>query len=575
MNHSNLIVLAFAFILFSCSGNEYKTFISVNQTGYETDTPKIAYLVNSPDTGYYFELVNSQTHEVVFTDSIRVFRDPDPASGDVVGIIDFSEFNDSGSFILRMRDNHQVHSSPFSVGAKVYAGALETIIRSYYYHRCGVSVDLGDEWSYEICHLDDAPFYDNPEQRIDVTGGWHDAGDYNKFTVNTTLSASLLLYMYAENPDRFSDGQLGIPESGNGIPDVLDEISWALRWLLSMQRSDGALFHKVSQKRWIGEFLPHTDPSVRYLFEPSSAATASFAATAAIGARVMYPYNPNFAQELENAALKAWNYLILNPMNLPLGGFRNPPDVSGGEYGDTNDSDERLWAAIELYNLTSERQYLDFFINHLNRIQLRPVHPISWRNAHSLALHAFYFSDTDGLFSQSKEDVKTALIRHADQLLDTHKRNNYDNLLKHTEYYWGSNSVGLAYAHDLVQAWKITGNTAYREAALDQLHFVMGRNPLNLSQITGVGYRAVRNPYHQLSKVGNFSNPVPGMLVGGPNNYVFLNDREISPYPAKNFEDAFRNYFVSEPAINFTAILAWVMSSLSDYSKPYSVQETL
>ncbi len=575
MKHHLLILVSLLFVLFSCSKDEYKTFIAVNQTGYETGAPKKAYLVNSPETGSVFQLVSADQGEVVFADTIRVFREPDPASGDLIGLINFSDAGLTGTFFLRMQDNHQVKSSPFTIGENIYSEALDTVIRSYYYHRCGVSVDLGEEWSYEICHLDDAPFYHNPSVNINVTGGWHDAGDYNKFTVNTTLSASLLLYMYDENPDRFTDGQLGIPESGNGIPDVLDEISWALRWLLSMQRSDGALFHKVSQKRWIGEYLPHTDPSVRYLFEPSTAATASFAATAAIGARIMYPYNPVFAGELENAALLAWNYLILNPMNLPLGGFKNPPDVSGGEYGDTNDNDERLWAAVELYNLTSDRSFMDYFIGNYNKIQIRPLQPISWRNAHSLALHAFYFSDTGSLFTQSKEDIKNALIRHADGLLDTRDRNNYDNLLKHTEYYWGSNSVGLAYAHDLVQAWKITGNAEYREAALDQLHFVMGRNPLNLSQITGVGHLAVQHPYHQLSKVGNFDNPVPGMLVGGPNNYVFLNNKELSKYPAKNFEDAFRNYFVSEPAINFTAMLAWVLSSLSDYTQPYSVQENL
>ncbi|MEX2573335.1 MAG: glycoside hydrolase family 9 protein, partial [Balneolaceae bacterium] len=101
----------------------------------------------------------------------------------------------------------------------------------------------------------------------------------------------------------------------------------------------------------------------------------------------------------------------------------------------------------------------------------------------------------------------------------------------------------------------------YRNSALDQLHYVLGRNPFDKSQVTGVGTRSVQDPYHQLSKKDGYDEPVPGMLVGGPNNHLLLEDREISPYPGKNYEDRFRNYLVNEVAINFTAVLAYVAGS--------------
>lgn len=164
---------------------------------------------------------------------------------------------------------------------------------------------------------------------------------------------------------------------------------------------------------------------------------------------------------------------------------------------------------------------------------------------------------------KEKDTVREAIIRHANNLIKIHDQNKYNNLLRYDQYYWGSNSVGLALAFDLILAYKISGHVNYQNAALDQLHYILGRNPVNLSQVTGVGSASVQHPYHQLSEMDNLNAPVPGMLVGGPNNHLLLNDKTISPYPAKNYEDVFKNYLVNEPAINFTATLVYVTGALS------------
>lgn len=559
-------------IMISCTHLPEDEFIAVNQVGYEINSSKQAYLVNAEAT--WFELIRTYDLKVVFFDSIEAPAEKDSLTGDMISVIDFSEFSSRGEYIIKTVGSEPVKSNTFRIGQNVYAEALQIMSKSFYYHRCGTAVSDESDWGYEICHTDDAPFFNNPEKSINVTGGWHDAGDYNKFTVNTALSAGLLLYAYESKPEHFWDNHLDIPESGNGIPDLLDEVSWALEWLLKMQRDDGAVYHKVSQKEWIGEYLPHNDPSKRYIFDISSAATASFTAAAAIGSRHLKSFNPGFSQFLKSAAERAWDWLEENPENFPAGGFKNPEGVTGGQYGDPSDVDERLWAAMELYRLTNQDRYLAFFIENYRKLFESEIPPISWRDANSLALRAFLQSKESGNYPEERDAVREEIIHHANNILEVHNQNIYNNLLRYNEYYWGSNSVGLAFAFDLIQAYKITGQENYKSAALDQLHFILGRNPLNLSQVTGVGSSPVKHPYHQLSEMGNFNEPVPGMLVGGPNNHLLLNDRMISPYPVKNYEDVFKNYLVNEPAINFTAILVYVTSTLSISTKQNEVSTT-
>lgn len=556
-----LFILITLIIVGGCIHVPEKKFIAVNQVGYETDSPKRAFLVNAEADR--FELVRTSDSKVVFSDSINAPAETDSVSGDTISVIDFTEYRSEGEYIIKAVGPEPVVSNTFTIGQHVYADALQVMSKSFYYHRCGTRVGGESGWGYGPCHLDDALYFDNPEKSRNVTGGWHDAGDYNKYSGNTALSAGLLFYAYESNPGSFWDNQLGIPESGNGIPDLLDEAGRALEWLLKMQRDDGAVYHKVSQKKWTGEYLPHTDPATRYIFEISSAASASFIAAAAIGSRHFKNLNPDYSQKLQLAAERAWNWLEKNPQNVPAGGFKNPEGVEGGQYNDDSDLDERLWAAMELYTLTNNGRYLSFFVEQYRKLFETGIPPISWRDANSLALRAFLRSETNGEYPAEKDAAREATIRHANTVLEAHNQNRYNNLLRHNQYYWGSNSVGLAFAFDLIQAYNITGQTNYKYAALDQLHYILGRNPLNLSQVTGVGSAPVQNPYHQLSEMDNIEAPVPGMLVGGPNNHRLLNNRTLSPYPAKNYEDVFKNYLVNEPAINFTAILVYVTGAVS------------
>ncbi len=543
------------FITAGCSASD-NSFIAVNLVGYNLDESKQAYLVNSD--AEEFEIVDTDDNRVVYFGDINSTSPPDSSTGDRISVIDFSDLNRTGNFIIQIKGNPEISSELFSVGHDIYSKPVLTAIQSYYYNRCGTEVNNGNKWKHEVCHIEDAVFYSDSSKIRDVAGGWHDAGDYGKFSINTALSSGLLLYLYEMDAAFFRDGQLDIPEQNNGIPDLLDEVRWSLEWFLKMQKNNGGVYHKVSQKKWVGEFLPHEDPEVRYIFQLSSNATAGFAAVAALGAQVFEPYDTAFSDRLAKAAQQAWRYLENNPSIQPPGGFSNPPDVKGGEYSDSSDKDVRLWAAIELFKMTADEEYLDYFAEYYEELLVSGLPPLSWKEFHSMALGVFLNTSLPDEFRNHQEIVLRNFVTAGDKLVEKHRANNYRTLLGPDEYYWGSASVNLAYSYLLIQLYRKTGVEKYHNTAMDQLHYTLGRNPFNQTFLTGIGSVPVKSPYHQFSMESDNREPVPGMMVGGANNHLHLQGKEISAYPGKNYQDVEQNYLVNEVAINFTAIFAYV-----------------
>lgn len=563
-----ILPVLFMLVLTNCSASMDDSFIAVDELGYNTEGSKTALLVNA--SGHSFEILDAATSNVVYQGNISDHFSPDQSTGDSTSLIEFSAFKEPGRYYIRDKEFPNIKSTPFTIGTNLYKSAALTAIQSYYYNRCGTAVDNGEPWSHPVCHLQDAVFYSDPSARRDVSGGWHDAGDYNKFSVNTSFSVALLLKLYENDSKYFKDSQLDIPESDNGIPDILDEAQWALVWLLKMQNDEGGVYHKVSQKKWIGEFLPQNDPATRYIFGVSSASTAAFAAVTALAARIYEPYERDFSQRLTNASLLAWKYLEDHTDIQPAGGFKNPPDVRGGEYGDGSDHDERSWAAIELYRLTGDHKFLDYFITHYSDLDVFDMPPLSWKNVHSFAICTFLETKIPEAYQTQKLLVLRQLVAYGAGLLNTHQMNNYFTLLEKDEYYWGSASVTLGYSYVLLELYHQTGGGRYKQAVLDQLHYVLGRNPFGKSLVTGVGTVSVEHPYHQFSMKLDYDKPVPGMLVGGANNHLFLNGDEISPHPGKNYEDNSKNYLVNEVAINYTAIFAYIAGSFPANDKSLS-----
>ncbi|MEW6193622.1 MAG: glycoside hydrolase family 9 protein [Bacteroidota bacterium] len=355
---------------------------------------------------------------------------------------------------------------------------------------------------------------------------------------------------------------MNIPESRNTIPDLLDEASRALKWLLKMQRDDGAVYHKVSIKKWTDEHLPDEETDQQYIFGISTASTAATSTVTALGARLINNYDKELSLQLLRCAVNAWKFLERHPGNIQ---FKNPYDVEGGEYGDENDSDERLWASVELYRLTSSEEYLNYFLANYRKVG-GPNYTVSWKNTANFAYYSFL-----KLNPLRNIETRNAVLANAnfycDELVKRTDRGGYKCLLNNDEYYWGSNSVIAGYAFDLLNLHRITNKEKYLDAALNQFHYLLGRNTFGISFVTGVGTCPVKCPYHQFSMLKYPGNPVPGMLVAGPNSNSRLNGEIISEMPGKCYEDYEKNYYVNETAINYTAPMVFIASYLSKFGK--------
>lgn len=543
----------------------------MDQEGFRPEDFKIVFIKNQ-NPGL-FQIKEAKTNKIVFEGKADRIGILDRATDDTVFSLNFSTLTKPGDYYIYLQ-NLSDSSHYFEIGDNVYNDVAVKTLQSFYYQRCGIEIDNGTIWKHPACHKMDAIFFDNPAVQKNVTGGWHDAGDYNKFVPTTAISIAFMLYAYELNPSFFYDGQLNIPESHNSIPDILDEAKWGLDWLLKMQRNDGGVYHKVSIKAWTGEHLPNRESDQQYIFGISSASTADEAAVTALGARIFEKFDKKYAMELLQSSLAAWKFLNLHPNNIPEGGFKNPEGVVGGEYSDANDSDERLWAAIELYRVTGTDDYLKYFNANYKKVG-GPNYTVSWMNTANFAFYSFLKIKNANTTSDAREIILSNLNIYADNLLTRIESSGYRCSLNQNEYYWGSNSIDLGYAFDLINAYQITKLQKYFDGALDQLHYILGRNTFGISFITGVGYNSVIYPYHQFSMLMTPGNPVPGMVVGGPNKFSRLNGNIISNFPGDCYEDNEINYFVNEPAINYTSPLIFVASYFSEPKETRDTQKIM
>jgi endoglucanase len=553
--------LSIIFIL-CLSGYTYgQSSILIDQLGYRPGDPKLAFTKDVK--GGVFTVTNLAANQTAYEGKISPLGTTDESTSDTVYTLDFTNVTKPGRYQITMPGT-DVSSNVFRVDDSVYNSCFSTSMGSYYYQRCAATINNGTQWQHPACHLNDAVFFDNPSAHRDVVGGWHDAGDYGKFIPTSSVTLGFLLTLYELQPDKFTDNQANIPECNDAIPDILDEARFELKWMLKMQREDGGVFHKVSTKKWTGEHLPQKDHDIRYIFGVSSCATASFAAVTAQGARIFERWDKPFATSLLGASMEAWKFLMEHPDNLPEGGFKNPPGVEGGEYGDTQDADERLWASSELLRTTGFAKYGQYFL--ANYRKLEGINsPVSWTSVKNFAYYSYLRLPSTKVDPQIKIFIMTTLGTFADNLLRRIEQNGYRYILDTDEYYWGSNSIAAGYTFDLIQIFELTKQRRYLNAALDQMHYLLGRNTFDLSFVTGVGTNPVQHPYHQLSMMLKMPQPVPGFLVGGANKNSNLHGKKISDIPGKCYEDNEKNYFVNEVAINYTAPLVFLSGYLSNF----------
>ena len=330
------------------SGNDiYEPPIVTNQLGYRTNAIKTAVFENA-DSESKFSVVNADTEEVVYTGSLSNAVDC-TFSGESNRTGDFTAVTEPGSYYITCGELDKSYT--FEISDSVYDSALEDSVRMLYLQRCGCAVE-DDTFGHSACHTSMATVYGTNE-KIDVSGGWHDAGDYGRYVVPAAKTAADLFYAYQTAPQLYGD-DTGIPESGNGVPDILDEIRYALEWMQKMQTESGGVHHKVSCASFPGYVMPEKETAELIVTPVSTTATADFCGSMALAYEFFMEYDVAFAEKCLAAAEKAWTFLEANPNLI----FTNPSDISTGSYGDGNDKDERYWAAAQMWRATGEEKYL-------------------------------------------------------------------------------------------------------------------------------------------------------------------------------------------------------------------------
>ncbi|MEM5474048.1 glycoside hydrolase family 9 protein [Hoeflea sp. AS60] len=573
--------------------------IRVNQLAYFPGGPKHATLVRSDPTRVPWQLLSASGQTVLSGTSKP--QGYNASSGLDVHVIDFGGYREIGDGYRLVVEGDT--SPPFSISDTAY-GDLRADALSYFYKvRSGIEIKeefAGKGYGHPAGHLGKAPNRGDTSvgcvdsrtarkvygedwgcgYKLNVAGGWYDAGDFGKYVVNGGIATAQLLGVYerALNHNRRSspavgDGLVRIPEAGNGIPDILDEARWELDFLMSMVVPEGEPYagmahHKVHGDRWpSGPILPNLDPELRVLHRPSTAATLNLAAAAAQGARLFARYDPAYSDKLLSAAVSAYQAAEANPaVYAPY----SDGTIGGGDYQDDDVSDEFYWAASELYLSTGDQVWLDRAkaSPHWSGPVFQP-NGFDWRSVAALG-RLQLATVPSKLPKRDLKAVQVSVREAAETYLDDQRKEAFGYMYNTERFGWGSNQSLIQNMIVVATAYDITGDKRYLQAVRESMDYILGRNALGISYVTGYGTTYAQRQFsYMFAAATDPSYPaVPkGALAGGPNSGL-ADDYAIGKLegcaPQACYIDDPRSFSTNEIAINWNAPLSWIASFLAD-----------
>jgi endoglucanase len=542
--------------------------IRINQVGFPPAAQKLA--VAPAGKAATFSVVDARSGKVVLQAKLgapAVWE----ASRENVRVADFSALRAPGQYRLRIAGLPD--SAPFEIKPGIYRDLNTGALRAYYLNRAGTPLlpqhagiyarAAGHPDTEVLVHASAASAQRPEGSVIAASKGWYDAGDYNKYIVNSGISTYTLLAAWEHFPQYFRDQDNKLPESGNGLPDILNEALWNLDWMLDMQDPhDGGVYHKLTNKDFDGmAVMPDQARAPRYVVQKSTPAALDFAAVMAVASRVMAPFErqrPGLSARMRQAAIAAWDWARAHPAEV----YKQPDDIVTGDYSDRKLADEFAWAAAELYITTGDDSYY-----HALRPRELPAGVPSWGNVGGLAWMSLAHHLPQLTPAADKALITSRIASLADQLRDTWSHSPYRVPLKTSDFVWGSNAVVLNQAMMLVQAYRLGhGRQAgYLQAAQSALDYVLGRNATGYSFVTGFGAHPPMHPHHRPSEADGIAAPVPGWLVGGPNpGQEDIKNCKTYPssVPALSYLDNVCSYASNEVAINWNAPLVYVSAAL-------------
>jgi len=564
-----LLLSSAALALVACASAKSDVAIRLNQVGYFPNEEKVVVIEGINPAGK-IQVKNLQGKTVLKPRNIRQAQSP---WGDKTRyVVDISDLKKEGDYEVCVAGA----KAPLRIARHALHDISVASLKLFYLIRSGVPIEAqyAGPYARPLGHADtqvlvhpSAASESRPEGTVISSPlGWYDAGDYNKYVVNSAFSIGLMLGVYEENKAYFDRLQTNIPESKNQTADFLDEMMFNMLWLLTMQDpDDGGVYHKLTTPNFEGFVMPKDCHQPRYVVAKSVTATLDFAAVMAQMARLMKGNAdyPDFSAKAAEAAERAYLWALVHPDAFYRQGDMNKqfqPAVNTGEYGDGNATDERFWAATELYKLTGKTVYKQDALRLMPSDFLVP----SWGNVNGLGMLS-WLSAGDAVqvdkVRQALQACCDAYVKDTDQSCFQAPYGNHAH-----DFGWGHLSercCGMGIA--LLFADQYVAKGKYRRYALENIDCLLGRNALGYCYVTGFGQKSPMHPHHRPSAADGIDAPFPGMLVGGPNpgqqdkgsNLVYP-----SSLPDESYVDHADSYASNEIAINWNAalvgLLCWV-----------------
>ena len=565
--HKTALACLISLHFYVANAQEISDDIAINQVGFYPAEPKIAVILTANAADKPFRIID-RAGKAVFEGGVNN-----------TGVADFSQLHDTGTFYMDIKGLGR--SCNFNIQDQVHRKVGIASLKAFYYQRASMPLlpAFAGKWSRKEGHPDtvvlihpSAAFKTRTTRSvIAAPGGWYDAGDYNKYVVNSGISTATLLSAYEDFPQYFDSIETNIPESRNGVPDILDEALYNMRWLFTMQDpQDGGVYNKCTNAKFDGMVMPDKAVAPRYVVQKGTAAALNMSAVMAQGARIFRKYRYQFpwlADSCRIAAERAWKWALEHP-DMPYDQNKmnkeHSPEIVTGGYGDKHFNDEWLWAAAELFVTTGSQAYFYKIQTQMNDSIVVP----SWSNVGILGYYTLlrHKKQQPAYAQDIVNKMKTRMLTLADNYLPA---GTFYTAMGHTkkDFIWGSNAVAANQGILLIKAYLITGDKKYREAALTNIDYLLGRNATGYCFVTGIGSKSPMHIHHRPSIADGIIEPVPGLLAGGPN--PGRQDGVAFPQttPEGSYTDQEAAYASNEIAINWNAPLVYLVNAIESINK--------
>jgi endoglucanase len=585
------VFIAFAACLFNTQLGYAQTGaenIKLNQLGFYPDGPKVAIITAVQEPGQNFYVLKANGKDTVFRGKLSAVMQS-ANSSTKTQIADFSKYTAKGSYVIYVQNAGT--SYPFQIGDDVNHSVALSTLKGFYYLRVSMPLEAkyAGKWARPAGHPDtkvlihpSAASKERPaETVISTPGGWYDAGDYNKYVVNSGISMGTLLSAYEDFPAYYDRLKTNIPESGNGVPDILNETLYNLRWMLTMQDpNDGGVYNKCTNAAFDGMVMPGVTKKPRYVVQKGTAATLDFAAVMAQAGRIVRKYPkqlPGLADSCLSAAGKAWQWALKNPSleyNQNLINSKYEPKITTGAYGDRTFTDEWFWAAAEMYVSTKEKTYYDVVLKGVdNKISIP-----GWNNVYTLGIYTLLRNSKqlpDYTLSVTRS-LKERIIQFADLFIAKVPSNAFQTVMGQSprDFSWGGNATAANQGILLINAYLLTNDRKYIVNALSNLDYLLGRNATGYCFVTGSGSKSTMHPHHRPSVADGIVEPVPGLVAGGPNPGKQDGCTYDFSEPETAYMDIMQSYASNEITINWNAPMVYLSNGIEALKKKVHFTDT-